>query len=432
MKRIIKKLAKKPFIRNVIILSSGTAAAQMITLLTAPVITRLYGPEAYGLMGTFMAIISVMAPVAALSYPVAIVLPKSNNDAKGLIKLSLLITVIISLLVFILLLLFKHQIVSIFQLEEISVYLYLIPIVLALAGLLQVIEQWLVRTKQFSVSAKATLLQSIIVNSGKLGIGFFHPAAAVLILFTSLRQGVKSFLLLLLTKNINKGLLKAIPKEKVTIKKLAKKYRDFPIFRTPEILLNAISGNLPILLLTSFFGPVSAGFYVIGRSVLNIPSQLIGKSVGDVFYPRITEASNNNENLAQLIKKATLSLATVGAIPYGIVIMFGPWLFGFVFGEEWVTAGEYARWISLMSYFMFINRPSVVSLPVLSAQRFHLIYTIFVLITRILVLLVGFYVFKSDLVAVALFGVSGAVLNIGLILITLAISKKYNRTHEKV
>jgi O-antigen/teichoic acid export membrane protein len=383
-------------------------------------------------MGTFMAIISVMAPVAALSYPVAIVLPKSNNDAKGLIKLSLLITVIISLLVFILLLLFKHQIVSIFQLEEISVYLYLIPIVLALAGLLQVIEQWLVRTKQFSVSAKATLLQSIIVNSGKLGIGFFHPAAAVLILFTSLRQGVKSFLLLLLTKNINKGLLKAIPKEKVTIKKLAKKYRDFPIFRTPEILLNAISGNLPILLLTSFFGPVSAGFYVIGRSVLNIPSQLIGKSVGDVFYPRITEASNNNENLAQLIKKATLSLATVGAIPYGIVIMFGPWLFGFVFGEEWVTAGEYARWISLMSYFMFINRPSVVSLPVLSAQRFHLIYTIFVLITRILVLLVGFYVFKSDLVAVALFGVSGAVLNIGLILITLAISKKYNRTHEKV
>ena len=96
--------------------------------------------------------------------------------------------------------------------------------------------------------------------------------------------------------------------EKVSLKKLAKRYRDFPLFRAPQVFLNAISQSLPVLMLTSFFGPAVAGFYSIGRTVLAIPSTLIGKSVGDVFYPRISEAAHNGENLTKLIKKATLSL----------------------------------------------------------------------------------------------------------------------------
>src|SRR5699024_8009724 len=92
MKNRLIKFSKKPFVRNVIILASGTAAAQIIAMALSPIITRLYGPEAYGLMGTFMAIVSIVAPIAALTYPIAIVLPKSDQDAKGIIRLSILIT----------------------------------------------------------------------------------------------------------------------------------------------------------------------------------------------------------------------------------------------------------------------------------------------------------------------------------------------------
>src|SRR5699024_1825873 len=187
--------------------------------------------------------------------------------------------------------------------------------------------------------------------------------------------------------------------------------------------LNAASNRLPVLMLTAFFGPASAGFYSIGRTVLRLPTQLIGKSVGDVFYPRIAEAYNNKENIVNLIKRATLALAGVGIIPYGIIILFGPQLFSLVFGNDWVIAGEYARWLALWSFFGFINRPSVRSLAVLSAQKFHLLYTIGMLITRIIVLITGYYIFSSDTIAVALFGVSGAILNIGLIIFTLKISK---------
>jgi O-antigen/teichoic acid export membrane protein len=65
-------------VRNVTIVASGTAGAQVITMAFAPLITRLYGPEAFGLLGTFVAILGIVTPLAALTYPIAIVLPKSD------------------------------------------------------------------------------------------------------------------------------------------------------------------------------------------------------------------------------------------------------------------------------------------------------------------------------------------------------------------
>lgn len=419
----IKGLFKKTFIRNVMVVATGTAAAQVLTMVLSPIITRLYGPEAFGIMGTFNSLINIIVPVAALAYPIAIVLPKSNRDAKELIRLSLIITGAISVLSLVVLLLFNNQITTLFNLNEIANYLYLIPLVVLFSGLLQVAEQWLIRTKQFTISARVTFYHSLITNGGKILAGLFLPVAAVLVVISALGNGIKAFMMVLFAKRTEYQKTAYPGEVKRNLKTLAKEYRDFPIYRAPEMFLNAVSQGLPVLMLTLFFGPASAGFYAIGRTVLNIPTQLIGKSVGDVFYPRVTEAYNNNENVTTLIRKATLALAGIGVIPFLIVILFGPWLFSFVFGSDWEIAGEYARWIALWSFFGFINRPSVQSLPVLKAQRFHLFYTIFMLVVRIGALSIGYFAFASDVIAIALFGIAGALLNAGLITITLFISK---------
>jgi len=427
MKNRLIKFSKKPFVRNVIILASGTAAAQIIAMALSPIITRLYGPEAYGLMGTFMAIVSIVAPIAALTYPIAIVLPKSDQDAKGIIRLSILITTSISIMSLIILILFNKQIISIFNLKEIGSYLYLIPLVIIFSGLMQVAEQWLIRTKQFTINSRVTVLQSLIMNGSKVGIGFFYPVAAVLVVLSAFGNGLKAAMMIFFAKRSDYQENIQLKYKKIELKELAKKHNDFPKYRAPETFLNAISQGLPVLMLTAFFGPTSAGFYTIGRTVLNIPSTLIGNAVGNVFYPRINEAANNKEDVTNLIKKGTLALAVVGILPFGLVILFGPFLFSFVFGSDWIIAGNYARWIALWAYFGFINKPSVKSLPVLSAQRFHLIYTIILLITRLSSLMIGYYIFSSDVIAIALFGISGAALNLLLIIITLKISRQKMR-----
>ena len=129
--------------------------------------------------------------------------------------------------------------------------------------------------------------------------------------------------------------------------------------------------------------------------------------------------------------KATLTLGGVGLIPFGLIITLGPWIFSFVFGEEWITAGKYVQWIGVFLFFEFVNKPVVKSLLVLSAQKFHLYFTILFLLVRITALFIGYYIFDSDSTAIALFSMSSAIMYIILILIVLQMSKKYDMSLKK-
>lgn len=431
----IKSLFKRQFIRNVLIVVSGTAAAQAITMLFAPIITRIYGPEAFGILGVFLSIVAIVTPVAALTYPIAIVLPKENSEAKDLIRLSVYLSLIMSLLTAIFLILFGEKIVNLLQIDVVAPFLLFIPIVMLFAAGLQIIQQWLIREKEFKVKAKIDVVQALIVNSLKSGIGLFHPIATTLIIISTLGHMLHTLMLswgaIMVSRVKN---IKGLPKKqhnRTPLIKLAKKYYDFPLYRAPEVFINAVSQSLPIIMLTILFGPVSAGFYAIGKKVLGLPSHLIGRSVGDVYYPRITEAAHQGESVSKLLTKATISLAIVGLVPFGIVIAFGPWLFSIVFGADWVDAGVYARWLALWSFFGFINNPSVKTLPVLSAQRFLLFFSVAAVIARLAALAVGGIVFNSDLIAVMLFSVVGVLLNLYLIFGTIAKSKTFDKKMNK-
>src|SRR5699024_11429409 len=87
MVKKIKNVFHSKFIKSVIVMAFGAVGAQAITLLLSPLITRLYGPEAFGMMGTFNSIINIIGPVSALTFPIAIVLPKGEREVKSIIKL---------------------------------------------------------------------------------------------------------------------------------------------------------------------------------------------------------------------------------------------------------------------------------------------------------------------------------------------------------
>lgn len=393
----------------------------------APIITRLYGPEAFGVLGTFTAILAVLTPLAALSYPIAIVLPKHDADALGLAKLSLGIAVAMSLLAALILMLFKAPIVNAFNLEAVESFILLLPLAMLFSAGMAVMSQWVIRKKLFKIKAKVAVLQALWLNTAKAGIGLFSPLAAVLVLLATVGSALHALMLWTGVRKSPDGQLpEANRDEALGSKALAWRHRDFAYYRTPQIVLNAASQSMPVLMLASFFGPAAAGFYALGRMVMSMPAALIGKAVGDVFYPRISEAAHSQESLSKLVIKATLALLAVGVIPFGTVFLFGPFLFSFVFGEAWLIAGEYARWLALWLLFMFANQPAIKALPVISAQGFHLIFTCFTITFRAIALLVGYKIFGNDLVAVALYGLVSMLLNMILIGITVSLCYKYD------
>ncbi|EEG77496.1 lipopolysaccharide biosynthesis protein [Dethiobacter alkaliphilus] len=433
-KKTLTKLSKKKFIRNVFTVASGTAAAQGITMLFAPIITRLYGPEAFGVLGVFTSMVAIATPIAALTYPIAIVLPKEDSDAKGLIRLSLYIAVAMSALVALLFIFFGDTVVSVLQIQVLSPYLMLIPLVMVFASGLQVTQQWLIRKKQFAVRAKVAVAQALVVNGTKSGFGLFHPIAATLIIIATLGHALHTLMLVWGARIVRQDISSEEEQNKkhlpTPLRSLAKKYDDFPKYRAPEVFINGISQSLPVLILTAFFGPAAAGFYAIGKKVLKLPTELIGNAIGDVFYPHIASAAHNHEKIAKILKKATLSLVIVGIVPFGIVFIFGPILFQFVFGADWIVAGEYARWMALWSFFAFVNKPSVKTLPVLSEQKFHLNISVISIVARSVGLLVGAYLLQNDLVAVILYSLAGAVVNIILIAVTIHKSRHFDRGNK--
>lgn len=412
------RIWRSHFVHNVTVVSSGVAGAQVITIVLSPIITRLYGPEAFGLLGTFTAIMAVITPIAALSYPIAIVLPKEDVHAMSIAKLSVFISVGIATLLALLLTITEDQLAALLKIQEISSFLWLIPLLMVFSSFLQTLQQWLIRKKQFQIMARAGILNALIINCLKIGLGLVKPIASVLIGLTAIGSGIHAGLLAYGGKKYKKKYCAQDEDSKKTAALwiVAKKYYDFPLYRAPQLFINAISQSLPVLMLVAFFGPASAGFYALCNRLLQMPSQLIGKSVGDVFYPRITEATHNGENLTRILVKTTLALAVVGILPFGLVVTFGPWLFGFVFGAEWVIAGEYARWMAVMSFFYFLNRPAVISVPVLGLQKGLLIYEFFSTGSKFLAMYVGLIVFNDDRIFVALFSIFGALAYILLIL----------------
>ena len=70
------------FTTNVATIVTGTAIAQIIAILATPIVTRFYGPEAFGLFALFSSVAGIFTIIACLRYEPAIMLPNSDEGAE--------------------------------------------------------------------------------------------------------------------------------------------------------------------------------------------------------------------------------------------------------------------------------------------------------------------------------------------------------------
>ncbi|MCQ4313306.1 oligosaccharide flippase family protein [Pseudomonas stutzeri] len=419
---------RSKLLRNILTVVTGTAGAQAITLAFMPVITRIYGPEAYGVLGTFLSVTMMLIPVAALTYPIAIVLPKRDGDARGLVRLALAIALTLSVVVALSLHLFGGRLAEALEIQIIQPYLMLIPFVMFCGAALEICQQWLFRTQRFRITASVAVGNSLLFNSMRTIAGLVQSSALVLVCTTALQQALHAAMLglaMLRTKPHEDNHTGEAGQDSPGMFELARKHSDFPKFRAPVMLINAVSQHLPTLVLAAYFGPAAAGFFALCKQALTMPTNLIGKSVADVYYPRISRAIHDREPVAAMLLKATTALALVGLVPFALVAILGPWLFAFVFGEQWHVAGEYARWLALAEYVVFVSRPCVVAVPALSLQGRFLLFEIFSTSLRVLSLFGGALLIGNALATVQAFTVASIVIYSSLIVIVLIASRRW-------
>jgi len=395
---------KSEFSRNVLTLMTGTIIAQAIPIAISPILTRIYTPEDFGLFALFIAITAIFGSMANARYELAIMLPKKDEDAINIFALGFIITSAVSLLLLVLVVIFNDYFTKLLNNSEISIWLYFAPIAVFFTGLWNILNYFNNRKKQYKDLAKATILKSIVAAVVQLSVGFLKSGATGLISGQILAQLFANTKLL---SNIlkDKILLSKITKLKIIA--LAKRYKDFPKFSMPSVILNTASLQVPVLLLSVFFGSSVVGFYSLSHRFISMPMSIIGGSIGQVFFQKSSELKNDKEALKSLTLKTYTKLFQIGLIPFSIIAVFSDYIFGFAFGKNWVIAGEYAQVLSLWILFVFISSPLSNLCSILEKQKEALYFNIFILTSRVLVILLGAIVLKDAYQTVALFGITG-------------------------
>ena len=384
---MLKKLfIKGDSAKNILTLMAGTSIAQAIPIAISPILSRLYSPSEFGVVALYMSLATIIGAIATANYEFSIMLPIKEEDAINIVFLGIFLSFFISVLLFIIIFLFNNNICNLLNNHEISLWLYFLPISVFFLGLFNNLQYFSNRKKYYKDLAKANIYKSSALGVVSVFFGIFKIGAGGLILgqiSSSVVANTKLFINVIKNNSI---------KEVIKIKKinyLAKRYKDFPLFSLPANLLNISTYQFSNILISSFFSVTTLGFYSFVQRILGIPSMLIGKSVGQVFFQESTqellETGKANVSFIRTLKRLVII-----AIPVFILLFFVVEdLFRLAFGEEWIIAGKYAKILVPMYGIRFVSSPLSILLSVFEKQRQGLLINVILFSSSIGVLIFG-------------------------------------------
>ncbi|PKP11432.1 MAG: hypothetical protein CVU09_03970 [Bacteroidetes bacterium HGW-Bacteroidetes-4] len=417
------KIINDPFWRNVATLFSGSAIAQALPILILPVITRLYSKEALGFYFVYAAIGMLTQIVASLNFELAIIIPKEKKEANTVTQLSYITVGFVSLMM-LGLIVFVNDYISIRITQKAFVYLiYAIPLSAFLLGVFNVSIYYLNRQNKYRIIATGKILKAVTFTLSQVVFGFMGNIPSGLIIGLIIGQFI-SALYLIYKVFADKHFIFTC--QFSNLLKMVRKYRDMPVFNTLISVIGTLSNQLPFFFLSKYFGVVYSGEYGLANRVVSTPMGLIGTSIGQVFYKEAADVVNKKGNLYHLVKTTYLRLLKIAFLPFLILFFLSPWLFPFLFSNEYQVSGQMTQVLIPWLFMSFLNSPMSYLFDVLNKQRFMAVFHVTYLITRVGGLFLGYYWTKNALITVAIFSAIGFLFNIYIIIYYLSISKQVN------
>lgn len=405
----MKKLTNRPFLKNVVTLMTGTSLAQALPIAVSPILTRIYSPSEMGLLALYLSLAAMLSVLANLRYELAIVLPEDDKDGASVVVLSMLVAFVISGLIMGVVLIGGDWIAIKLGNPEIEPWLYLLPVSVLVTGWYQAFNYWANRKKKYGRMSTNRVLQTGTSSGVQVGVGYLTQGAPLgLILGNVLGFFVASFRLGLKIFQHERNDFKNLSAN--NIKRVAVRYQKFPKYLVPAHSLNTASMQLPVVLLTSFFGATSVGFYSLAHRTLRLPMSVIGNAVGDVFREKAARDYNQQGNCTSIYKKTFKSLTLLSIVPFTAFFFVAPMVFGFVFGSEWTVAGEYAQLMTPMLIMQFISNPLSNMYMIAEKQKIDLTMQISLFILTMSSIVIGHLVFDNMKWSVGLFSISYAII----------------------
>ncbi|RKX92222.1 MAG: hypothetical protein DRP84_10355 [Spirochaetes bacterium] len=338
---MIKNIFKKgSFASNVFILSSGGGIGQLVTFLISPVLTRMYSAEAFGGLALIVSIYMILGGIVTLKYEMAIPLADKEKDCDSLVLLNFLLSILMIFVILVIYLLFKDYITNIFNLRNLGGLIYFLPLMILLEASRNIFRFWYIRKDNYKNISVSIIIRHSTMSASQFVFGLAGILKKVgLVLGHIIGQCVEIlWLSTIYVKTKRAEGFKGINLK--SMKDNAYKYKNFPLFSSWNVIFNKLGMNLPVILLALYYPREVIGIYAVSVRVLNTPINLIGTSVGQVYYQQISKYIRNNIRTTRFIVTTSLKLLVITFVPMLIIRFWGEEIFGIVFGNAWKSSGK--------------------------------------------------------------------------------------------
>lgn len=348
-RKLYKRISGSSFLKSVLTLSSGVVVGQLINFLGMPAVGRIYTPAAMGDYTLITANSAIISAFVCLGMMTSFMLPKENEEARGLSKLVAISAVLLTTFV-ISILWACSGVFRIFHTEAVSygisllvLWLYIVFNTVSNICYAYVNRQKLYRVMFWNPIITASINVVVGIIFGLLGWGFLGYTAAHIL----------SFLV-----NIVHLITHANPFAKVRNPEyrniaLLKSYRRFPMYQMPANLISNMSSQLPVNIIESLYSAAELGQYSMSMRILTLPSTLLATPINRVFFQEASARHNRGENIGDFCYKILAANIKLAIIPIVILILLGEPIFAIFLGEQWREAGLYAAILGVYQMMQF-------------------------------------------------------------------------------
>ena len=372
----IKSLRNNPFLKNVAVLSSGTAAAQLIPFLFLPFLGRLYGPELQGVYGIYVSITGITQQIACFRYDYAIVVVDSDEEAGGAFVLSAVLVVLFSALIGFAMWPFIPALGAVLRLTGGAEHtLWMVPLTTFICGLTNALNYYNVRFQKYKVISISNIIRVSVMVIAQIGFALLGFGYWGLIIgqFLSFFFGNLRMLMTL------KGRIHRSMFHLSFLKMVARKNVAYPKYMLPSALANSFSMNMMGVFTQMNYGGVMNGYYSLINRILGQPLQLVSNAVSQVFLQGASADKHNGKKLSKTFASTTKWLLIVSIFPFGVLLLWGEPIISKFLGEEWVPMAEYLRYLIPLFMVRFVVMPLINSAIALGRQKATMVWQFFLL-----------------------------------------------------
>ncbi|WP_333615741.1 lipopolysaccharide biosynthesis protein [Bacteroides pyogenes] len=368
---LIDKLNKSSFLKNILILATGSFVAQIIAIACSPILTRIYSAEEMGVFTYIISLTAIFMGVINARYDMSIVTEKDDSNIIPLLQLSFIIGLIATVLSTIALgiAIEKQGLSAIWTL-----YTFFILLSYSIINPLTAYNN---RYKEYTVISKTYTLRKTIQNIGAMLAGIITKTGHGLILPYVIGQylGIDSQ-----SKTLRTRVKELMSLKKKKIIDVAKKHKNQPLYSLPAQLANSLSYSLITVFVTNLFGLATVGYYAISVKLLGLPLALIGSNISKVFVERAAVEYKQFGGYKNSFNKTFLILLVI-TIPMVIILyIVSPWVCEWFLGKGWGVSGEYIRILAPMFGVRFITSALSPALIIVSKQKFEFLLQLLFLI----------------------------------------------------